>query len=321
MATATRRGTLAIATVVVLLAIGVGVALAIGDLLSARPGASAASADVPESAEWALTWLARILLLLALMWVAIGWAASRTRIVRRPGAAAARSTWIASIFPWHARESTLGMYVLDRWLLFAVPAALLIATRLVQTSFLAWTHVIVVVSGWVIFALVIRMFVWHRSPWPVMAAVGGAVVLRCILTLAVLSVAGPGTPETGMFTQDPMRVTYTAIAFTLFVWVYVVACWALSTQLGWRKAVGAVLAAVGAGLAIPATIVGVVGFERVLQAWEEQFGMFFWEPSLALLAHLSFPDAVAWWAAAGGAAVALIGLALTVPGVRVRAGS
>ena len=85
-------------------------------------------------------------------WLVIGMVAARTRLVRRPGAAAARASWLASTRPWRARESTLGMLPLDRWLLLVVPGALLVATRAVQTSFLSWTHLAVVLGAWLVFA-------------------------------------------------------------------------------------------------------------------------------------------------------------------------
>ena len=59
--------------------------------------------------DMAMAWIARGLLLLAGLWVVIGVLASRTRLVRRPGAAAARAAWLGATRPWRARESTLGL--------------------------------------------------------------------------------------------------------------------------------------------------------------------------------------------------------------------
>jgi len=81
----------------------------------------------------AMAWVARGLLVLAFAWLVIGVLSSRTRLVARPGAAAASATWVAAIRPWRARETTLGLYDLDRWLLMLVPVALLVGTRAVQT--------------------------------------------------------------------------------------------------------------------------------------------------------------------------------------------
>ena len=114
------------------------------NLTAAELGVERANRDL------AMAWLARALLLFAGAWVVIGVLASRTRLVRRPGAAAARATWLSATRPWRARESTLGLLPLDRWLMLGVPAALLVATRAVQTSFLSWTHLAVVLGAWIV---------------------------------------------------------------------------------------------------------------------------------------------------------------------------
>ncbi len=276
-----------------------------------------------ERAERDLTmaWLARGLLLLAIAWVVIGMLAARTRLVARPGAAAARATWIASTRPWRARESTLGLLELDRWLLLIVPAALLVATRAVQTSFLSWTHVAVTIGAWVVFALVVRLFVWRRSPWPVIAAVGGVVMLRCILTLFALSFTGPGGYWFAFWTDPVLRTAYITLAFALFVWVFVAAGWALAAQVRARRATGYVLAAVGAGLLIPSIVVGLVGLEAALTLWNDEMGLLPWGLAriLGITTYLEIPDATPWAAAAFGAVLVVVGTALALPWRRRRA--
>ena len=271
-----------------------------------------------ERAERDLTmaWLARGLLLLALAWVVIGMLAARTRLVRRPGAAAARATWIASTRPWRARESTLGLLELDRWLLLIVPAALLVATRAVQTSFLSWTHVAVTIGAWVVFALVVRLFVWRRSPWPVIAAVGGVVMLRCILTLFAAVVHGTGrllvrvldrpraahrstsrspsrsssgcsSPPGG---RSPRRCAHAAPPGT---------CWPPSAR----------------GSLIPSTVVGLIGLEAALTLWNDEMGLLPWGLAriLGITTYLEIPDATPWAAAAFGAVLLVVGTALALP--------
>ena len=265
--------------------------------------------------DLAMAWSARVLLVLAAAWVVIGMIAARTGLVRRPGAAAARATWLASTRPWRARESTLGLLTLDRWLLVLVPAALLVATRAVQTSFLSWAHLVVVLSAWAVFVLVVRLAVWRRSPWPVVAAVGGVVVLRCIVTLAALSVTGPGGYWFAFWTDPVRRTAYIAVAFALFVWVFVAVGWALSAQLGARRATGTMLAAVGAGLAIPASVVGVIGLEQALTVWNDQMGLLPWGMAriLGITTFLEIPEPTPWAAAGLGAVMALVGAALALP--------
>jgi len=270
--------------------------------------------------DLAMAWFARILLVLAGAWVVIGMIAARTSLVRRPGAAAARSSWLSSTRPWRARESTLGMLPLDRWLMIGVPAALLVATRAVQTSFLSWVHLAVVLGAWLVFALVVRMLVGRRSPWPVIAAVGGAVVLRCILTLFALSFSGPGGYWFAFWTEPTLRTVYIAIAFALFVWVFVAAGWALSAQVGRRRASGMVISAIGLGLAIPAAIVASIGLETSLSAWNDEMGLLPWGLAriLGITVYLDIPADTAAVAAIAGAVIAGIGILLSLPWRRVK---
>ncbi len=279
------------------------------NLTAAQLGVDRADRDL------AMAWAARVLLVLALAWLLIGMFAARTRLVRRPGAAAARAAWLGASRPWRARESTLGLLELDKWLLLLVPGALLVATRLVQTSFLSWTHPVVTLGAWLVFVLVLRLFVGRRSPWPVIAAVGGVVVIRCVVTLAALSVSGPGGYWFGFWTDPVRRVGYIAVAFALFVWVFVAAGWALSSQFGARRAWGAVLAAVGAGLAVPAAIVAAVGLETALTVWNDELGLLPWGLAriLGITTYLEIPDATAAVAAAFGVALCAVGVLLAVP--------
>ncbi|MFK4837239.1 hypothetical protein ACI3KY_16055 [Microbacterium sp. ZW T2_14] len=285
------------------------------NLTAAQLGVDRATRDLT------MAWLARGLLVLAIAWVVIGMVAARTRLVARPGAAAARATWIASTRPWRARESTLGMLELDRWLLLVVPAALLVATRAVQTSFLSWTHLVVTIGAWALFALVVRLLLWRRSPWPVIAAVGGVVMLRCILTLFALSFTGPGGYWFAFWTEPVLRTIYSAVAFALFVWVFVAAGWALAAQVRARRATGFVLAAVGAGLLVPAAAIGVIGLETALTAWNDEMGLLPWGLAriLGITTYLEIPDATAWAAAGFGAVLLVVGVALALPWSRRRA--
>jgi hypothetical protein len=304
MTTAQWRGILAAVTGAVLLALGAGIALDVGTQRADR--------------DQAMAWIARLLLVLALAWVVIGMLAARTRLVARPGAAAARASWIASTRPWRARESTLGMLELDRWLLLTVPVALLVATRAVQTSFLSWTHLAITIGAWAVFAVVLRLFVWNRSPWPVIAAVGGVVVLRCILTLFALSFTGPGGRGSAFWAGGTLRTAYITVAFVLFVWVFVAAGWALAAQVGARRSTGFVLAAAGAGLLIPALAIGAIRLETSLTAWNDELGLLPWGLSrmLGITTSLGIPRATPWAPGAVAAALLVVGVLLALPWAR-----
>ncbi|MFG6492151.1 hypothetical protein [Microbacterium sp. P03] len=266
--------------------------------------------------DLAMSWSARILLVFALAWVVIGMLSARTRLVGRPGAGAARATWLASTRPWRARESTLGMRPLDRGLAIIVPGALLVATRGVQTSFLAPAHLLLTLGAWLVFVVTMLLLLRGRSAWPVITAVAGVTMLRCILTLLALSFTGPGGYWFGFWTDPARRTAYVSLAVAAFLWTFVAAGWAYSSQVGARRATGSVLAAVGAGLAVPAAIVAVIGLEPALTVWNDQMGLLPWGLAriLGITTYLEIPASSAGWAAALGGFICAVGLAMALTG-------
>ncbi|WP_322409749.1 hypothetical protein [Microbacterium invictum] len=273
------------------------------------------AAGYDDGRDALMAWLARGILLLALVWGVIGMFAARTRLVRRPGAAAARASWLGSTRPWRARESTLGLLQLDKWLLILVPGALLLGTRAVQTSFLSWVHLVIVMSGWFVAVLVLRALVGARSPWPVLAAAGGAVVLRCVWTLIPVAIGGPAAAWSALWTEPVLRWGYALVAAVLLVWVFVAAAWALVMQVGPRAATGFVLAAIGAGLALPALGIAIIGGEVVAEAWALSLAPLGGAAD-APFVWLEVPVASAWWAATAGGVLCVVGAVLALPGRR-----
>jgi hypothetical protein len=303
MATTAGRGILALSTVATMLIVGTVLALVVDPFTR-----------TPVEIDAATAWTARALLALAAAWVAIGMVAARTRLVGRPGAAAARATWIASTRPWRARESTLGVLPLDRWFMIAIPGGLLLATRIVQAPGEGVGSVILAVAGWLLFALVVRLLLGSRSPWPIIAAVGGALVLRCIVALAPLALSGPGGPWPALWSILVVRMVYLTAAFALVAWVFVVAGWSLAPQLGRRRAAGVALGGVGVAFALPAITAAVVGAGDALQSWNSELGVLPWH-----LARLSgmyeehFPASTTVAVATAGSIMTIVGLVLALP--------
>ncbi|WP_029145949.1 hypothetical protein [Microbacterium luticocti] len=316
MTTAGRRGILAVALAVLLLAFGAVAAILVGGAVATHALVAPADGEPSAASDPLMAWLARVLLALAVAWLLIGIVATRTSLVRRPGAAAARASWLAATRPWRARESTLGMLALDRWLLLFVPVALLVATRAVQSSLGGWLRLVVVVCAWAVFALVLRVVVGVHSPWPVIAAVGGVVVLRCVLTLAVLAVNGPGGYWYAFWEYPAARGTYITVASALFLWLFVAAAWSLFAQLGAARGIGAVLCASGVALAVPAWVVSAVGLERTLAVWDERAGLLPWGLSrlVAAALRMHLPEGLVWWGVGIGAAMAVAGALLALRG-------
>lgn len=296
MTTAQRRGTLAVCVLVGTAVVGA----IVGAFLHAPGGLP------PEDSALPVEWPARALLVLAVAWVAIGMLAARTRLVGRPGAAAARATWLSASRPWRARESTLGLLPLDRWLILLVPAALLVATRMLQTTPDSWPHLVLVLGAWVIFAAVLRLGVGTRSPWPVIASVGGVVVLRCILALIGLSVSGNAFAHE-IWAHPVLRALAVGLGFALLVWCPVAAAWALQIQGGMRYGLGAVLAAAGAAVALPALAVALAGGPDALGEWTGGLGPVLRGVIAALGGQPVLLDALTWALVVAGTAAAVAG--------------
>ncbi|WP_154096138.1 hypothetical protein [Microbacterium testaceum] len=303
MATTAGRGMMALTYAGVLLLLGVILA-AIVDPFARQP------AEVDSTTEW----LARFLFALGAAWLVIGMVAARTRLVRRPGAAAARASWIASTRPWRARESSLGVLPLDRWLMIIVPGGLLVATRVVQAPRDGLWSVLVAIGGWLLFAAVVRLLLGRRSPWPIIAAVGGAIVLRCVFALIAIALSGPEGIWPALWSSPVVRIAYLAIAFALVAWVFVAAGWSLSAQLGRRRAAGVALAGVGVGYALPATTIALLGVGDALRSWNEQIGVLPWDLArMTAVREGALPVEVVTVTAVIGAVITVVGVVLALP--------
>lgn len=288
------------------------------NLTAARLGLERAERDP------AMAWASGMVLAVVVAWLAYGAAARAPRVGRLPGARAARATWVAGTRPWRAAEITSSLGRVDRALLVAVPAGALVLSRSILTWFAAPAHLVATLGAWAVFAAVLAVMILpRRVPWPpVTAAVGGAALLRIALLSAVLVPTGPGGYWFGFWTDSVARSLYSTVAFALFAWVLVAAAWAMTSQLGARRAVAAVVVAAGTALASVAALVGAVGLERALTAWNDQMALLPWGLSriLGITVYLDLPAETAWWVAAGGGVVVLAGLALGAPRRRTSAG-
>ncbi|MFL6078678.1 MAG: hypothetical protein ACJ714_01995, partial [Ornithinibacter sp.] len=290
-----------------------------GDLDHPAYNLTAAELGIARSErDPAMAWLSRGLLALTLGWLGAGAWLDRRR--RGAPTSAVAATWTVATRPWRAAEVGPGMARGQRALLLAVPGALLVATRAVQTSFLAPVHLLVVLGAWCTLLAAGWLLLRGRVPWGVVAAVGGVLVARCALALLAMSWTGPGGYWYGFWTDPGKRTVYVTLAVAAFLWLLVAAGWALSVTRGRRRAAGTVLAAVGAGLAVPASVVGLVGLERALTAWNDQVGLLPWGLSriLGITVYLGIPGDAAWWVAGFGAVLLGVGLVLAIPRRRHR---
>ncbi|WP_271177137.1 hypothetical protein, partial [Leifsonia poae] len=290
------------------------------NLTAAHLGLDRADRDLP------MAWASGILLALVVLWLAYGAVAGgvgpvqgrfASRVSRWPGARAARALVIAGTRPWRAAEAVAGLGVADRVLLLATPAVALVLSRAILTWFAAPAHLVVTLGAWAVFvaALVAATRLLGGRALPVLAAVGGAGLLRVVLLSAVLLPTGPGGYWFGFWTDPVSRSLYTIAAFALFAWVIVGAAWSLVPSWGRRRAVGIVMAASGAAVALLATLVGAIGLEQALTLWNDQLALLPWGLSriLGISVYLGIPAETPWWVAAVGAVAFVAGLAFAVP--------
>ena len=276
------------------------------NLTAANIGLERAERDLP------MAWAARILLLLSIALLAVGVFVRRARMPR--------ALVIAATQPWRATSVTDGLTRLDKTLLVALPAIALLLSRGIYTWLDAPAHVIVTSAAWVVLAGVLALVVRRRNPWPVIAAAGGAIMLRVILLTAVLSPRGPGGYWFGFWTNPDQRFAYITIAFALFMWVLVAAAWALAAQLGGRRASAALLASAGTVLVVVGSLIGAIGLEAALTIWNDQMALLPWGLSriLGLTVYLEIPADTVWYAVGFGALLLVAAAATGLPRRRAR---
>lgn len=294
MATARQRGIRALVTAVGIVVIAAILSVWLGHYAVVNSGAPVDPEKLRR--EDAMTWVARALLVLSAAWIVIGMIAARTTLVRRPGAAAARATWLASSRPWRARESILGVLGFDRMLMIVVPTGLLIATCAMQTSFLLPWPIVLIGGAYLVFGVTVLLMVAPRSPWPAISAIGGVVVAQCMLVLVGSAVDGPTAFWIALWTTQSLRIVVFTVGLALLVWTAVAAGGAMTAQVGRRRSTGIVLVASGLAVLIPSLVTALIGVQEIGAAWQER------------VVKLTMPESVIWVAVAIGAVLVVAGL-------------
>jgi len=261
------------------------------NLTAARLGEERASRDRP------MAWLARGGLLALLL----GLGLTRT----------GRTMVRTAVTPWREPGPV------NRWLVVALPLVAVAWSRLVLTWFLAPAHLVLVGVGWAALALVVLM---SRSWW-VATAVGGAVPVRALLLLTVLSVRGPGGYWFMFWTQPTLRTAYVVVSFVLFGWVLACLVWAVAGVRDRWFATSLAIGVVGATLAFVGLLLALVGLEDALTVWNDQLALLPWGMAriLGITTFLGIPESLPWLlVAVGGALLLVASLLLRLPRVRVR---
>ncbi|MFC8732495.1 hypothetical protein ACFT5B_08550 [Luteimicrobium sp. NPDC057192] len=274
----------------------------------------------------AMAWVARALLVLVVGALGLGaWSRRRPRF---PGHRALHALWTGGTRPWRLGPDGGGAVVggcdaralataddapgrVDRVLVWALPAVVLVLSRLAYGWFAAPVHLALTLGAWALFALTARALVGRRDGFWLWGAVGGVALVRSALLLAVLAWRGPGRYWFGFWTVPVQRAAYVTVAFALFCWLFVATFAVLRARYGLtrRRASGAVAVAAGLPLLVGGALVAAVGLEPVLSAWNDQLALLPWglHRILGLTEYLGIPTALPRWVAIAGAVV--IGIA------------
>ncbi|GAA1630726.1 hypothetical protein ACFQY4_36590 [Catellatospora bangladeshensis] len=258
----------------------------------------------------AMAWAARALLALLLIVVLLGLRG------RGFGGAACRALLLGAVRPWRVSALPAPEPKSDRVLVWLIPAVVLVASRAVFTWFAAPAHLLVTLGGWLLFALVVRLIVGRRDPFHLWAVVGGVALLRSVLLLAALAGRGPGKYWFAFWTAPTLRTVYVTVAFAGFCWLFVATALVLRDRYGLlrRRAVGLTLTAAGVPLGLLAGLVALIGLEKALTVWNDQLALLPWGLSriLGITVYLGIPADLPLYAAVAGAALALLGLLLSI---------
>ncbi|WP_081844521.1 hypothetical protein [Cellulomonas sp. URHE0023] len=256
----------------------------------------------------AMAWLARGLLAVVLTVLVIG--------AVRPRATALRALFVATTRPWRLDEIAILTSRAERVLVWAVPGAVLVASRLVYTWFAAPAHLVATLGAWLVLTVLLRVAVGRRDPFALWAALGGVVLLRTVILLGALALRGPGRYWFGFWTEPASRTAYVTVAFAAFCWSFVVIALVLrrSYGLGRGRAVGTTAFAGGLTLAVTSGAVAAMGLERALTVWNDQMALLPWGLSriLGITVYLGIPAWLPGALAVVGLVVAVLGGAMTV---------
>lgn len=207
-------------------------------------------------------------------------------------------------------------------LVWAVPAAAVVLSRAVFTSFAAPAHLVPVLGAWLLFALALRLSARRADLFPLLAAIGGVALLRTVLLLLALAVRGPGHYWFTFWTDPSARTVYITIAFAAFLAVFASAYAVLRSAYGLSRTrvTGRLLVAGGLPLVVLGALVTALGAEGALTLWNDQWALLPWGLSriLGITVHLGIPPDLPRVVTAAGGVVTLVGAVLALAPRRPR---
>jgi Glycosyl hydrolase family 67 C-terminus len=262
-----------------------------------------------------MAWLARALLVALLGLLAVGLFAGRRGSGERT--AGLHALWVGATQPWRVASLEAPASRTARLTVWLVPAIALVLSRLIYTWFASPAHLVVTLGAWLLFAVALALLTRGRDRYHLWAAVGGAALLRTVILLVALVTRGPGHYWMNFWIHPLLRSAYVTIAFAAFGWVFLAAWFVLRDRyrLAVRAALGRLLLAIGAPLAVLGGLIAVLGLERALTWWDDQMNLLPWglHRILGITVYLGIPTILPTVAAVLGVLLMVAGGLLTAP--------
>ena len=144
-----------------------------------------------------------------------------------------------------------------------------------------------------------------------------AALLGTVILLLALVNRGPGHYWMNFWIHPLLRSAYVTVAFAAFGWVFLAAWFVLRDRyrLAVRGALGRLLPAIGAPLAVLGTLIAVIGLERALTWWDDQMNLLPWglHRILGITVYLGIPTILPTVAAVLGLVLMAAGGLLAAP--------
>lgn len=260
----------------------------------------------------AMTWLARlwlVMLLVALL-AGSGFVARRTRTY--PGKTGLHALWQALISPFGAHD--LAPASRADWLAAtALPFGLMALVYLTFAAFLSPHYALLTLTmlgGFVGTLFLLNLGQRRRLAW--IAALPAALLAPTLLLAAVVSLRGPGGFWYPFWTDAAWRTVFVTLNVAAIVWMLAVVYGAQRCQLGLAIAasIGRIVVAMGVTLVLLGLVPAVFGLERMLTAINDE--MVVLPPGLSrilgITVHLDIPPELPVYMLVAGGVMALVGL-------------
>ncbi|MGD2077582.1 MAG: hypothetical protein PVH18_04335 [Chloroflexota bacterium] len=262
-----------------------------------------------------MTWLARLLLLLMVLTFVPGASAVQKRLPDFPGKRGLRALWLALTSPWNLALARPG----GRWDMLAVslwPVLLILAGRLVFSSFVSPAYLLLVVLLLAPFYLVLLALKRNQPRFPLWAAIGGPMLLMTALPLVMTAVRGPLFYWYQFWMGPEVRTLYITLGAGASAWTLFVLFVAQRAVYGCSglAAVGSLLLALGSPLVVLGLFIMPFGLEQALTTINDQMAVLPLGLSriLGITTYLEIPTALPQYLVALGLLLAAGGLLLAL---------